>query len=84
LVLLLQDLKKRPPRPDEVFNLVLNPHKLKENPHLKETIQKMRDFASGDPAREKKAAFELVELLQVCTSFLLMSCISLGVSSKVQ
>jgi DNA repair ATPase RecN len=61
----LQDLKKRPPRPDEVFNLVLNPQKLKENPHLKETIQKLRDFASGDSNKEKKAAFELVELLQV-------------------
>jgi hypothetical protein len=60
-----QDLKKKPPKANDIFNLILSPKKCREIPSLREVIQSMADLDSGNMNRIKKAAFELMEKLKV-------------------
>jgi len=65
LLRILQDIKKKPPKPGDIFNLILSPKKCRDIPSLREVIQSMADLDSGDMNRIKKAAFELMEKLKV-------------------
>jgi hypothetical protein len=58
------DLKKKPPKANDIFNLILSPKKCREIPSLREVIQSMADLDSGNMNRIKKAAFELMEKLK--------------------